>query len=256
MKLFLSSLLLGAAAAVHLTSATWTKTTEGKTVFIKFYAPWCGHCKAMKADWDNLTDEFKNHKTLLVAEVDCDGTGKTLCEKFGIEGFPTLKHGSPSVLEDYEGDRDIESMRAFANDLKPACSPTALENCSEADKAQVTSFMAMSVEDLTKAMDESAAKIKAADDAFEKAVESLQAQYEAMEKTKADAIKVVMNAGYNNLKKVFVHKGGVLTKEHNADEEEEPDQAGDQEDDEIPNLDELLDHEGPDDLDDEGKKEL
>jgi len=34
------SLLLGAAGATELTSATWDAAVAGKTVFIKFQAPW------------------------------------------------------------------------------------------------------------------------------------------------------------------------------------------------------------------------
>jgi hypothetical protein len=40
MKLFALSLLVGLAASVELTSDNWDAQTAGKTVFIKFLAPW------------------------------------------------------------------------------------------------------------------------------------------------------------------------------------------------------------------------
>merc|ERR1719181_369300 len=76
---------------------------SGKNVFVKFFAPWCGHCKRMKPDWDKLMKEYEGHSSILVADVDCIGEGKDKCEEVGIEGFPTIKYGDPNNLEDYDG---------------------------------------------------------------------------------------------------------------------------------------------------------
>jgi hypothetical protein len=40
MKLLVALSLFGAAAAVELTPDNWDDMTDGKTVFIKFLAPW------------------------------------------------------------------------------------------------------------------------------------------------------------------------------------------------------------------------
>jgi len=40
MRILLVSLLLAAAGAVELTEANWETKTAGKSVFIKFLAPW------------------------------------------------------------------------------------------------------------------------------------------------------------------------------------------------------------------------
>jgi thioredoxin domain-containing protein 5 len=49
--------------------------------FVKFYAPWCGHCKAMAPAWEEFAKSNTDSK-LKVAEVDCT-TSKAACDKFG-----------------------------------------------------------------------------------------------------------------------------------------------------------------------------
>ena len=39
------SLLFATVGAIELTTETWDAATSGKTMFVKFHAPWCGHCK-------------------------------------------------------------------------------------------------------------------------------------------------------------------------------------------------------------------
>ncbi|CAK9036500.1 unnamed protein product [Durusdinium trenchii] len=39
------ALLMRVSWAVELTQENWDEQTAGKTVFVKFFAPWCGHCK-------------------------------------------------------------------------------------------------------------------------------------------------------------------------------------------------------------------
>jgi len=68
----------------------------------------------MAPDWEKLADDWAGHEVGLIAEVDCTTDGKPLCDQNGVKGFPTLKYGDPSALEDYQGGRTFNDLAEFA----------------------------------------------------------------------------------------------------------------------------------------------
>ena len=57
---------------------------------VKFYSPNCGYCRQMVPAYNKLAESLKD--LVEVATVDCtDFSNQNLCEKYRIEGFPTLK---------------------------------------------------------------------------------------------------------------------------------------------------------------------
>ena len=83
--------LASTANAPQLTPNNWEAETAGNTVFLKFFAPWCGHCKKTAPDWDRMMEEYAGSATQLVADVDCTTEEKLLCDAHGVQGFLTLK---------------------------------------------------------------------------------------------------------------------------------------------------------------------
>jgi len=162
----------------------------------------------MKPAWDKLMKKYADHKTALVADVDCTADGKDLCESVGVQGFPTIKWGDPSALEDYEGGRDFSDLETFAKEnLKPLCSPTNLELCDAEKKAQIESFMKMSSEDLEKKIEDGEAALKEAESHFDAEVQKLQEKYEELSKEKTDKQKEIKDSGLGLLKAVKAAKG-------------------------------------------------
>jgi len=207
MRILLVASLVGLAGALELTPENWDELTAGKTAFIKFLAPWWGHCKSMKPAWDKLMKDFEGNKGVIVADVDCTEEGKDLCETHGVEGFPTIKWGAPDALEDYEGGRDYEELSAFAKEnLKPMCSPSNLDLCTPEKKAKIEELQKMSKEKLDEEIAAQEKLLTEANENFEKEVEKLQAKYEELEKEKSETIKKVKESGLSILKAVAAHK--------------------------------------------------
>ena len=42
-----------------------------KDVFVKFYAPWCGHCKTLAPIWESVAKNFANDKDVRSCSWHC-----------------------------------------------------------------------------------------------------------------------------------------------------------------------------------------
>ncbi|KAK9826486.1 hypothetical protein WJX81_004945 [Elliptochloris bilobata] len=79
---------------------------------IEFYAPWCGHCQALKATFQELAGHVAGK--VRVAAVDCTENAAT-CQEFGVNGYPTIKFFGENKRRplEYSGGRDVGSMADF-----------------------------------------------------------------------------------------------------------------------------------------------
>lgn len=100
-----------------LTESNFEQHVGGdKGALVEFYAPWCGHCKKLAPEYEKLGEALKGQKSVLIAKVDCDDH-KSLCSKYGIQGFPTIKWFPKGSLEpkDYNGGRTTDALLEFVN---------------------------------------------------------------------------------------------------------------------------------------------
>jgi hypothetical protein len=157
----------------------------------------------MKPDWEKLANSFGDSKTQLIADVDCTTEGEPLCGQFGVQGFPTIKWGDPADLQDYEGGRDYDSLKAFADEnLKPQCSPANLDLCDDDKKVEIKKYMDMDAKDLKAAIEEKEATLAKIDEDFEAFIEGLQKSYEDMMEKNQEEKDAIKDSGLGLMKAV------------------------------------------------------
>eukprot|EP01112_Ceratiomyxa_fruticulosa_P017589 TRINITY_DN5502_c0_g1_i1.p1 TRINITY_DN5502_c0_g1~~TRINITY_DN5502_c0_g1_i1.p1 ORF type:complete len:459 (-),score=121.34 TRINITY_DN5502_c0_g1_i1:82-1458(-) len=106
---------------VELTDASFYQHTGKGDWLLEFFAPWCGHCKALAPIYEEVATALKGKVN--VGKIDCTiHTG--ICEKYEIKGFPTIKLHKNSQIYPFENARTKESLVDFA--LNPQTTPSPL----------------------------------------------------------------------------------------------------------------------------------
>ena len=80
--------------------------------FVKFYAPWCGHCQAMAPNWQGMARQMQD--SMNVGEVNCD-VEKRLCKDVKVRGYPTILFFRGGERVEYDGLRGLGDLVSFAN---------------------------------------------------------------------------------------------------------------------------------------------
>jgi len=95
-----------------------TVFSSTKPTMVLFYAPWCGHCKSMKPEYERLREKYKKNPNKNVVMINCDDH-KEFASKAGVQGFPTLrlyKNPKDDKYVDYEGPRTAEAIETYLSD--------------------------------------------------------------------------------------------------------------------------------------------
>ena len=95
---------------------SWTDIVADPTkdVFVKYYAPWCGHCKTLAPIWTELGQFVEGLDDVVIAKMD-----STANEVRGVavKSYPTLiwypKNNKQGVS--YTGGRELNDFKDFLN---------------------------------------------------------------------------------------------------------------------------------------------
>jgi protein disulfide-isomerase A1 len=125
------------------TFAEFVKTND--LVLAEFFAPWCGHCKALAPEYEEAATSLKE-KDIKLAKIDCTEE-QDLCKEYGVEGYPTLKvfRGAENISP-YTGQRKAAAITSYMmKQSLPAVSiltKDTLEDFKTADKVVLVAYIA------------------------------------------------------------------------------------------------------------------
>ena len=104
-----------------LVGKSWEDVVKdtSKDVLVKYYAPWCGHCKALAPVWEELGKDVEGIEDLVIAKFDA-----TTNEVAGLDvrGYPTLKFYPKDNKDgvDYSGDRQLPDFKKWLGENSSA----------------------------------------------------------------------------------------------------------------------------------------
>ncbi|KZW04242.1 protein disulfide isomerase [Exidia glandulosa HHB12029] len=148
-----SALLLAVARAaddaaaesdvISLTATDFTTVVDPEPlILVEFFAPWCGHCKALAPHYEEAATALKA-KNIKIAKVDCVDQAD-LCQTHGVQGYPTLKVFRNGTPTDYTGPRKADGIISYmVKQSLPAVTDVTAANHAEfkaADRVVVIAY--------------------------------------------------------------------------------------------------------------------
>ena len=82
------------------------------------FSPYCGHCKEIHPDYTKAGENYKDDPKVVFAEIDCFEFHE-ICSKFyKVKGYPTFTTIIKGMLKGWDGERDYEGFKKYAEKLK------------------------------------------------------------------------------------------------------------------------------------------
>lgn len=101
----------------ELTDDNFDSVIESGKAFVKFYAPWCGHCQRLAPTWLALAKAMEFNEEITIAKIDCTEY-RDVCTTFDVKGYPTmLWFENGQKVDKYSGERSLEDLKNYVNKM-------------------------------------------------------------------------------------------------------------------------------------------
>jgi protein disulfide isomerase family A protein 3 len=100
---------------------------------VEFYAPWCGHCKKLAPEYAKAAKILaQEDPPIKLAKVDATEE-KSLGDRFGVRGYPTIKIFRNGAASEYDGPRESSGIVRYVKQ-KSAPASRLLESVSAVEQ--------------------------------------------------------------------------------------------------------------------------
>uniref|UniRef100_A0A182VVL0 Thioredoxin domain-containing protein n=1 Tax=Anopheles minimus TaxID=112268 RepID=A0A182VVL0_9DIPT len=123
----------------ELTEDTFAKHVSSGKHFVKFFAPWCGHCTKLAPTWEELARSLEHERDIRVSKIDCTQY-RPICTDFEVKGYPTLLWiEDGKKIEKYTGPRTHNDLKQYVSRMAGGLKEdTGDQSDEQADKKEGT----------------------------------------------------------------------------------------------------------------------
>lgn len=100
---------------IELTLDNWKTHVSNGIWWVKFFSPYCHHCKAFAPTWIELYKEFKDNKDVNLASVNCVTQGD-LCNQEDIMAYPAIHLYNDAKVIDTQRSNKRDYFKKYITD--------------------------------------------------------------------------------------------------------------------------------------------